>query len=350
MRDRPSLQWVDLSLDGPQEEIDRSLRRAADHLACGAIIGVHLGIDGYLALERARQVAETIRSCLIERHGLPSASYVEIDEESRGVPVAPFQQRRFLLPHQDGGHCSFLTPSRLDSDKVDAEDRVFSSSIYWRRPSHKLFQGFLVTNPGEPVGTTYYYSALALLRLAFSHRFGRQVAHVSELAGFALENVRRARSLRDIHGSRYLTPGAFLGSPNPAHHVLPSGPRAESHFWPEQYAAIPELFDIAAGCSCGTCEGPGARALCHAFEATLGLTWPEVRARFEISAAAQRFDLLIANNLTLFHAAESGRTRTLVPICIVTDEFGGSDYEQWLAQQWRHGTSAAYIAEQHCEM
>src|SRR5213080_1083464 len=67
-----------------------------------------------VAITRAECALAAIRRGLIEKHSLPAKAYVELDEESYGTPVAPFRDRRFLLPHQDGGHCSFLTPSRLD--------------------------------------------------------------------------------------------------------------------------------------------------------------------------------------------------------------------------------------------
>jgi len=290
------------------------------------------------AVRRASKVLRALRQHMVHNWSLPRSSRVELDAESRGVPVAPFRSRRFLLPHQDGGHCSFLTPSRLDCAGLSPEERVYSSTVYWRRPSHKMYQGFLVTEPGNTPGSTFYYNALAMLDDAFVHQQGRPPANIEELAGFALQNLRRSRELQSLHGSRYLTLGAFLGAREPAHHVSPSGPRAESEFWPAQYLSLPNLAALAEECPCGNCDGPGVRLVCHTCLETLGLSWPQVRARYEATIVAARHDLVIANNLTLFHAADSDELRTLVPMCIVTSEAAGHEYERWLARQWRNHT------------
>jgi hypothetical protein len=287
------------------------------------------------AVHWGRTVLQALRQHLVCDWSLPRSSRVELDAESKGVPVAPFRSRRFLLPHQDGGHCSFLTPSRLDCADLSPGERVYSSSVYWRRPSHKMYQGFLVTSPGETPGTTFYYDALALLGDAFLHQRGRSPVDTGELAGFALQNLRRSRELQGLHGSRYLTLGAFLGAREPSHHVSPSGPRAESEFWPAQYLSVPNLASLADRCPCDTCDGPGGRLVCHACLETLGLSWPQVRARYETAIVAANHDLVIANNLTLYHAADSDALRTLVPMCIVTSRPEGVAYERWLARQWR---------------
>jgi hypothetical protein len=318
-----------------------ALDQAIDGLAMRQVIALRLHPTETAkaeAIVRAERVVEQIRLGLVVRHLLPGTSYVEVDAESHGVPVAPFRDRRFLLPHQDGGHCSFLTPSRLDCSDMRPEERLYSSSIYWRRPSHKMYQGFLVTNPGASIGATYYYDALALLAEAFACLHGRRPSSVPELARFELENLRKSKALQWCHGSRYFTLGAFLGSKEAAHHVSPSGPRAESEFWPAQYLHIPKLVDLADNCPCGICDGPGARLLCDACCRTLGRTWPQVRSTYETAVVAERHDLLLASNLTLYHAAESHSSRTLVPLSIVTDAPEGPAYERWLAAQWRVGS------------
>jgi hypothetical protein len=288
-----------------------------------------------LAISRAESALAAVTGALIEAHGLPAAAYVELDDESYGTPVAPFRDKRFLLPHQDGGHCSFLTPSRLDYPGFDPGERLFSSSVYWKRPSHKMYQGFLITNTGEPPGTTYYYNTLTLLWDAFIQRHGRAPLGIPELAGFNVENLRRSKEWQPIHGSRYVALGALLGSEELAHHVMPSGPRAESELWPVQYLSVPALCEIADRCPCGACGGPGERLFCHACAQTLGRTWPEFRRDYEIGVVGELHDFLIGNNLTQLHAAHSHTSRTIRPICIVIDQASGDAYERWLAAQWR---------------
>lgn len=338
---RPRARRIEVDADdfpSGDRKVVGATEESASALARGEVVIIPAHPSGTAkgrAVRRAGNILRALHRHLVREWALPRDSGVELDAESRGVPVAPFRSRRFLLPHQDGGHCSFLTPSRDDCADLSPAERVYSSSVYWRRPSHKMYQGFLVTRPGEPLGTTYYYDALAMLGDAFLHQLGRPPASTGELAAFALRNLRRSRELQPLHGSRYLTLGAFLGAREPAHHVSPSGPRAESEFWPAQYLSLPNLAALADECPCGACDGPGARLFCHACLETLGLNWRQVRARYETAIVAARHDLVIANNLTLFHAADSDALRTLVPMCIVTSRVEGQAYERWLARQWR---------------
>lgn len=332
------LELDEIELAGEPVRFAVPILRAAERLAQGDVVALRIhpvDVAKRVAVTRAELAVATLRRALVEWHGLPAEVYVESDEESHGTPVAPFQKRRFLLPHQDGGHCSFLTPSRLDHPDLEAGDRVYSSTVYWRRPSHKIYQGFLITNPGVPPGVTYYYDALTLLWDAYEHQHGRDPAGLGELAQFTVENLRRSRATQSIHRSRYLTFGALLGSPDPVHHLSPSGPRAESEFWPAQYINLPRLCELSDRCPCGGCAGPGARLLCDACVQTLGRTWPEVRTHYETAVLGQRYDLLMGNNLTQFHAAESHMSRTIQPMCIVMDRPEGEPYERWLAAQWR---------------
>jgi hypothetical protein len=340
MRKKPVAKLVELRqqdlVSGRAERSD-AVARAAAVLAGGGVLmlRVHpLADDKSAAIAQAEAALVAITSALRDGHRLPRDAYVELDEESYGTPVAPFRAGRFLLPHHDGGHCTYLTPSRHDVPDVDPAEREFSSTVYWKRPSHKMYQGFIVTNPGQPPGETFYYDVLTLLADAYAHQRGR-APNLFELESFNLENVRRSRLHRATHGSRYLTLGALLGSTTLEHHVMPSGPRAESEFWPAQYIALPGLCEIADACPCGTCDGPGVRLFCHMCVGTVGRTWPEFRAEYETRVVAEGHDVLIANNLTLLHAAISSASRTIRPLCIVTDRSEGEPYERWLAYQWR---------------
>lgn len=319
-------------------ELAAPIARAANKLARGCVVVLRIyPISGSkrVAVARAQTALVAIMRILVERHTLPPEAYIELDDESRGTPVAPFKDRRFLLPHQDGGHCSFLMPSRLDYPDLRPSERVFSDTFYWKRPSHKIYQGFLITNPGEQPGITYYYNALTLLWDAFVHRHDRAPTSLSELARFNVENLRRSKDNQATHRSRYVTLGALLNSPELAHHVMPSGPRAESELWPAQYISLPELCEMVDRCPCGDCRGPGARLFCHTCSHTLGRSWPEFRREYELAVIGERHDLLIGNNLTQLHAADSHISRTIIPMCIVLDRPEGDAYERWLAAQWR---------------
>ncbi|MGH7448311.1 MAG: hypothetical protein ACRELT_12160, partial [Longimicrobiales bacterium] len=250
-----------IELVTPADEDEAAVRGAAI-LTRGDVLHLRLPASEMSRrdrMARAEAALNEVVRVLKARHGLPSAAYVELDEESFGTPVAPFHKGRFLLPHQDGGHSSFLTPSRLDRPELSADERVFSRSVYWKRPSHKMFQGFMVTSTGQPPGITHYYNLLAPVWDAFVRARGAEPADIPELASFVLQNLRWSREQQHVHGSRYFTLGALLGSRELAHHVMPSGPRAESELWPEQYANVPALCAMADTCACGLCRGPGER-------------------------------------------------------------------------------------------
>jgi len=193
----------------------------------------------------------------------------------------------------------------------------------------------MITCTGLPPGVTYYYNLLPIVWDAFFFTRGRRPIDIQELASFVLDNLRWSRERQAVHRSRYFTLGALLGSRELGHHVMPSGPRAESELWPEQYACVPALCAMADMCDCGICRGPGERVFCHACRATLGCTWPEFRRRYEASVVGEQWDVLIGNNLMQLHAADSSAERTIRPICIVLDTPDTDEYESWLAGQWR---------------
>lgn len=333
----PAICAVEWPENAPEDDVCNVCDRAAAILSRGDILKLRLGGEDLPkedVIGRFSERLEAITSCMKRAFDLPQDCYVEFDEESSGTPVASFHTRRFLLPHSDGGHQSYLTPSRLHTPQFDARNRLFSNKWYFKRASHKMYQGFIITNTGWPRGVTYYYNLLTALELAYRHKTGRQDGDLSRLSEFCRTNIREALELRDIHRSRYPTIATVLGATDPEYHVLTSGPRAESELWPEQYASMPKLCEMTDACPCQNCEGPGTRLFCHqCFECT-GLSWPEFRDRLEVSATAERFDLLIGNNLTLLHAAESASERTILPVCIVMDQPDSEAYEIWLASQW----------------
>ncbi|GII94602.1 hypothetical protein [Sinosporangium siamense] len=315
---------------------------AAGHLAGGGSVTLQLAGDGPAPptaelIRRAHAVLLGVCGAMQREHLLPRDAYVEVDEESYGTPTAPRARSRFLLPHQDGAHASFLTPRRINDRHGVTDDRVFSNTVYFKRPSHKMYQGFLITNPGAFPGETYYYSLIALLVAAYKHKNGRAPSSSREVEEFLGDNIARSMELSDVHHSRYLNLGSLLGSPDPAHHVLPSGPRAESELWPDQYASIPGIWEMVESCPCASCEGPGARLICHQSYETLGLSWPEMRRHFESTVTGGLGDVLIGNNLSQMHAAFSARDRRICPVCIVVDKPAGAEYEAWLAQEWDQG-------------
>jgi len=118
MKRRPAIELITIH----ERELDGAgacerVRDAAGVLHGGDVLQLRIeprDVAKPVVVERARVALDAIRRAMVQHSGLPGETYIEVDDESYGTPVAPFQQRRFLLPHQDGGHCSFLTPSRLD--------------------------------------------------------------------------------------------------------------------------------------------------------------------------------------------------------------------------------------------
>lgn len=322
-----------------QREDSGWVEESAAHLGIGGSVTLSLSEDpdrqdSAELVARARNVLRAVKGIMEREHRLPADAYVEVDEESYGTPTAPGNESRFLLPHQDGGHASFPSPREINDSHGISRTRVFSKTVFFKRHSHKMYQGFLITEPGSFPGETYYYNVVAMLFGAYVHKFSRRPENVEELERFLGANIARSLEHADTHRSRYLTLSAMLGSEDLAHHVITSGPRAESEFWPEQYAHLPQLWDQVTGCPCGSCEGPGGRAMCHGLTQALGLSWPATRIAYETTVVGQRGDLLLGNNLFQMHAAFSAPDRRICPVCIVLDAPTGPAYEEWLEAQW----------------
>lgn len=318
----------------------------SDHLGGGGSVTLSLAAnvercDSEMLIRRARQVLRVVRDLLCEQQALPRDTYVEVDEESFGTPTAPGNEARFLLPHHDGGHASFPTPRAINDAYGISKTRLFSKTVFFKRHSHKMYQGFLITEPGTFPGETYYYSVFSMLFDAYLHKNGARPGSLDQLESFLGDNINRSLSQAGVHRSRYLTMSATLGSADLAHHILPSGPREESEFWPEQYAHVRQLWSQVEACPCGSCRGPGGRIMCSGMTEVLGLTWPAARERYERKVVGRRGDLLLGNNLFQWHAAYSAPDRRICPVCIVSDKPGGPAYERWLATQWTQGFQRA---------
>lgn len=257
------------------------------------------------------------------RWSIPGLS-LEVDRPQMTV-VPANAKSRVLLPHHDGHHCSYLTPSTLHCTQFDPVWRRFGSD-FKTTDMHKMFQGFHVTNPGEALSVTTYYNFVAMLADAFGRIKGRPSSDVVELARFCGANLRRAmRTSR--HGAQYLSIAAILGSTNIdlishsghyAHEVLASNERSDG--------------------SCRLISGADWFELLT--REVFGLTTDRFRKIYETQVTTERGDMLIANNITLLHGGmNGGRSRVIEPICGVIREPRGRNYEEWLAHVW----SAAWM-------
>src|SRR5205814_126955 len=100
----------------------------------------------------ALAIADIVCLALVRR-GAPDTLRVERDEpqisNAWGADAA-----RTLLPHHDSAHLSYLTPSTYDVPEWNPSMRSFGRAGFTQTLSHKLYQGFFVTDPGQCLSLT----------------------------------------------------------------------------------------------------------------------------------------------------------------------------------------------------
>ncbi|AVT38632.1 hypothetical protein C6W10_21775 [Plantactinospora sp. BB1] len=294
---------------------------------------LRLGIEDSRALSRA--ICEALRRALVAG-GAPASMRLEHDRaQSTHVPSG--YPTRTLLPHHDGQHCSYLTPSTRDDPSWLPEWREFGRSGYTTTPAHKMYQGVFIADPGEALSVTTYYDWLDLLTTVYAERHRVPAAEVPlrTVAEWLGRNLRAALDRQAKHGSPYPTIGAMLGVEEPMWHGL-SFHHAEAELSGEDRERYPMSGPLAKACPCGDCVGDTARLFCHQTLLATGRDWRQFRARWEVCAPSERFDLLFGHNLTMLHGGlAGGGHRVIEPMCLVVDEPSGPEYEDWLAASWR---------------
>jgi len=297
---------------------------------------LRLGMDDSRAL--AHLLVGRLRDVLVEG-GAPADLRVEVDRPQVTFVPDGFATRT-LLPHHDGQHCSFLTPSRLDDPAWDPAMREFGSTGYTTTAAHKLYQGIFIADPGEALSVTPYYDWLAVIDdVRRSRGQVRELENGGGDAGPAArwlgDNLRQAHALQPGHGCQYPSLGAMLGVGDPMWHAL-SFHHAEAPVDPESLHRNPVAAGLLGDCPCGTCEGETGRLFCHLTLLATGRTWAAFRERWEVLAPSERGDLVIGHNLTTLHGGWAGGPGRLIePVCLVLDRPEGSGYENWLAASWR---------------
>jgi hypothetical protein len=299
-----------------------------------------------LGRERSRGLAialvDGLREALL-RAGGPEDLRVEVGKVQE-THVSPGYATRTLLPHHDGGHCSYLTPSRLDLPGWEPARRRFAEQGLYAHssPSHKLYQGIFIVDPGEAESITTYYPWLQILADGYRAARGREPTATPELATWLGDNLLRTLELQGQHGGRYPTLAASLGSSSLVFHGL-SPHCAEDDVTRDDCERFPQLRELVRCCPCGACRAAAERLFCHSLLESLGLSWPAFRERYEFRVASERFDLVMGHNLVLLHGGlRGGASRRLEPISLVVDEPAGDGYEEWLAASWRAGTSVLF--------
>ncbi|MBM9438458.1 hypothetical protein [Actinacidiphila bryophytorum] len=289
-----------------------------------------LRLDEHPSRDIARLLVHELRNALVAA-GAPERLEVEIDRAQQ-TPVAADFAVRSLLPHHDGQHASYLTPSTLDVPGWTPAQRTFSDSGFTTTHVHKLYQGIFVSAPGTGLSATTYYDWLRILADVRASRGGERAGSTPE---WLAANLRRCLAARETHGTAYPTLAGMLGVTEEA---LVTTPLLHCEDLLPQAAVrrFPLLSGLAAGCACGRCAGPVERVFCHAVMLAAGLSWPDFRNRYEIIAPSERFDLLVGNNLTMLHGGfAGGRDRVIEPLCLTLDRPEGAAYEQWLSRAWQ---------------
>lgn len=225
----------------------------------------------------------------------------------------PAGATRTLLPHHDGGHCSYLTAPALHGP---APRRSLANDAYTTTDAHKIYQGLLLVEAGDAMSLTSYFDLVHMLADAWAHQHGHRPTQRA-LAAWYQANVTAA--IERAAGSGYLPIGAQLGATGPARH-------AAIHHHDGFHEIAGERHSAAAL----------AEQLAHS---ALGLSFTELMERHAVLAPCETGDLLVGHNLFAWHGGvEGGRGREILPIC-VTSRPAGPGYERWLALHWErfHG-------------
>lgn len=331
---QPRVQQM-LLADTHETTLDALADRAVDVIADEGAVLIRIGrlrLSEDASRTLARDVVRRLHDQLRSR-GLPSSSYLEYDAV-QGSAVAENATTRTLLPHHDGGHASYLTPSRLQDGRWEPARRTFSEDGFTTTAAHKMYQGVFIADPGDALSVTTYYPWVRILRDAFAFSSGRAPGSPTELADWLGSNLSGAFARRQAHGCRYPSWAAMLGV------AWPEAEAISLH-----YADVPlndidrdanrELVKLLDQCPCGACPGETTRLACHITGRALGLPWPQFRRRYELWACSERYDLIFGNNLTMMHGGLcGGPARTIEPMCLVVDRPAGDDYEAWLDGVW----------------
>jgi hypothetical protein len=300
---------------------DEAGRRSADLVAttdwCLVRIG-RLQLPPDDSIEVARRVFDAFQHRVATHDRL---GFRQVWKRPHVVVTATPTSGRVLLPHHDGGSVTRLeTP-----DATRLLDRV----------ERKAYAAFVVVDTGTGPSTTTFYPIVPMVRRAMVPTGVDAAPNLSDAYRWFDGNRRRFAETKRRYGieGRYLTLPRALGAHTPALIVLD---RNEGHddLTADEVALFPHLATMRAGCPCGTCRGEVTRVYCHGLNEAMGLSWPQVRAEYESPVSAERWDLVLWNNVFLQHGAVGGGTnRTLMHAYLVW-QGPGREYAAWTAGLW----------------
>jgi hypothetical protein len=308
----PDRIWI---RDGGSDEIARTAGLVFERLADGALAVLVKTSRLVLPADDRFVLARRIVDAFAERVGAAFGLEVATELDRPQRCDLPAGVTRTLLPHHDGGHCSYLTaPAPAGSPPR----RTLANDAYTTTNEHKIYQGLLLREAGDAMSLTSYFDLVRLLADAWAHQHGHRPTR-STLVAWYQRNVTEA--IERAGASGYLPIGAQLGAAGPSrdaaiHHY------DGSHEIAGERRSVKELAEQLA-------------------ETSLGLSFAELMERYAVLAPCETGDLLVGHNLFAWHGGvEGGRGREILPIC-VTVRAEGPAYERWLALHWERFFAAA---------
>jgi len=303
--------------DPGDDQIARAAGLVFDRLADGALAVLVKTSRLALAADHRELLARRIVDAFAERVRAAFELDVATELDRPQRCELPAGATRTLLPHHDGGHCSYLTAPALTGD---APQRSLANEAYTTTDEHKIYQGLLLRDAGDAMSLTSYFDLVRLLADAWAHQHRRRPTLPALLAWYQ-RNVTEAIARAGATG--YLPIGAQLGATGPARDTA-------IHAYEASHDLTGELTGELAG------DRRSARQLADELAQTaLGLSFAELMARHAVLAPCETGDLLVGHNLFAWHGGvEGGRGREILPIC-VTLRAGGPAYERWLAVHWQ---------------
>ncbi|WNJ89609.1 hypothetical protein [Bosea sp. 685] len=311
--------------------------------------GVNVRLGPWVATsDEAKEAAVTIATIaareLAEKWALTELS-VEVDKPQISA-VQSGAQYRTLLPHHDGGNCSFLTPSKRHVESWQVSDRTSQVAEVSTTRNHKLYQGFLVQEVGDRESLTPYYDLTEILADQFHVEKGRAPSSITELAAHLGSNLLHSLSVLREHGGGYVQLSSILGSKELIY-LLVNIHHSHYVFSDREVNLFPDLSTITSNSRESTESTPVLYLFDKMWESRLGINWEQARKRYEHVVSTQKHDLVLGHNIILMHGGLNGGTnRILDPICLVMPAPVGEGYESWLANAWEESYKRRSVAGQ----
>jgi hypothetical protein len=295
-----------------------------------------LRLDGEASGSVAEAIVHALREELILQ-GAPSRLVAEFDPVDDTM-VEDGMLTRDRVPHNDGQHSTFLTPSRLDVPSFDWRHRTFGGDRGGARSdNHKVFSAIQIMDPGEALSITTFYDCFAMVRAAYQFRAKHSESEVpaAVVQSWLANNIEQAQARQPEHGSPYISLAGLLGGPLDLACEAVCFCTMEAEVEPDLLVEHPQLDRLRSSCPCGTCERDTERIYCQMMHSSLGIDMPQFRKEYEVWMSSERYDLIFWNNIAQLHGAVMGSSSRLLRAMYLSLESGDDqEYERWLSGLW----------------